>query len=141
MVSIKTVLVRKALVVLDYFYYHCTHRKIPFLMILISEACKAICPLHDCLKSEFSVLCHDFDCTWAQKHHNFAALCYMIFSKLHRVPHMILHLAVYILLRNSKMADRNMQRAEVFLKNQYISFIGLYRPTSKYQGKSFYMYL
>ena len=63
------------------------------------------------------------------------------FSKLHRVPHMILHLVVYILLHNLKMADHNLQRTQVFLKNWHVSFIGLYHPTSIQQGKSFYMYL
>jgi len=51
---------------------------------------------------------------------------------------MILHLVVYILLHNLKMADRSLQSTEVFLKNQHIFFIGLYRPTSIQQGKSFY---
>ena len=52
------------------------------------------------------------------------------FSKLHRVPHMILHLVVYILLCNSKMADHYLQWTEVFLKNRRVSFIEPYRPTS-----------
>ena len=36
---------------------------------------------------------------------NLAALRHTIFSKLHRVPHVILHMAVYILLRNFQMAQ------------------------------------
>ena len=38
------------------------------------------------------------------------------------------------------MADRSLQRTEVFLKNQHVSFIGPYRPTSIQQGKSFVGY-
>ena len=64
MVSIKTTLVRKVLGLQDYTYYHYTHRKIPVLMVLIIEACKAICLR---LKREFSIRFHEFDCTWAQK--------------------------------------------------------------------------
>ena len=63
------------------------------------------------------------------------------FSKLHCVPHVILHLVVYILLCNLKMADRNLQMKEVFLKNWHVFFIGPYGPTSIQQGKSFYTYL
>ena len=59
------------------------------------------------------------------------------FSKLPRVPHVILHLVVYILLRNFKMADSNLQKMEVFLKNQHVSFIGPHRPTSIQQSKNF----
>ena len=39
------------------------------------------------------------------------------------------------------MADRSLQRMEVFLKNWHVSFIGPYRLTSIQQGKSFYMYI
>ena len=67
MVSMKTVLVREALVLQDYTYYHYTHRKIPVLMVLIIEACETTHLLHDRLKSKFSILFRDFDCTWAQK--------------------------------------------------------------------------
>ena len=67
MVSIKTALVREALELQGYTYYHYTHRKIPVLMVLIIEACEAICLLHDRLKREFSILFHEFHCTWAQK--------------------------------------------------------------------------
>ena len=56
-------IVREALML----YYHYTHRKISVLMVLIIEACEAIRLLHNCLKSEFSILFRDFDCTWAQK--------------------------------------------------------------------------
>ena len=42
--------------------------------------------------------------------HNFAVLRRTIFSKLHRVPRVILHLVVFILLRNSKMADHSLQK-------------------------------
>ena len=59
------------------------------------------------------------------------------FSKLHRVPHVILHLVVCILLCNTKMVDHNLQWTEVFLKNWHVSFIEPYRPTSIQQGKSF----
>ena len=55
-------------------------------------------------------------------------------SKLHRVPHVILHQVDYALL---KMADRSLQRTEVFLKDRHISFIGPYFLTSIQQGKSF----
>ena len=68
MVSIKTALVKEALVLQDYTYYHYTHRKIAVLMVLIIEACEAIRLLHDRLKHEFSILFCEFDCTWAQKH-------------------------------------------------------------------------
>ena len=64
MVSKKTALVREALELQDYTYYHYTHRKIPVLMVLIIEA---IPLLHDRLKQEFSILFHEFHCTWAQK--------------------------------------------------------------------------
>ena len=37
-------------------------------------------------------------------------------SKLNYVPHIILHLVVYILLHNLKMADRSIQGMEVLLK-------------------------
>ena len=67
MVSIKTALVREVLGLQDYTYYHYTHRKIPVLMVLIIEACKAIHLLQDRLKREFSIRFHEFDCTWAQK--------------------------------------------------------------------------
>ena len=67
MVSIKTALVREAIVLQDYTYYHYTHRKIPVLMVLISEACKVIRLVYDRLKREFSILFREFDCTWAQK--------------------------------------------------------------------------
>ena len=60
MVSIKTALVREALVLQDYTYYHYTHRKIPVLMILIIEACEAIRLLHDRLKREFSIIFYPF---------------------------------------------------------------------------------
>ena len=66
MVSIKTALVKEALVLQDYTYYHYTHCKIPVLMVLIIEACEAI-RLHDRLKREFSILFCEFHCTWAQK--------------------------------------------------------------------------
>ena len=39
------------------------------------------------------------------------------------------------------MADRSLQRTEVFLKNRHVSFIRLYRPTSIQQGKSFFMHI
>ena len=39
------------------------------------------------------------------------------------------------------MVDHSTQRAEVFLKNWHVFFIGPYHPTSIQQGKSFYMYL
>ena len=67
MVSIKTALVREALVLKDYTYYHYTHRKIPVLMVLIIEACEVIRLLHDDLKREFSILFREFDCSWVQK--------------------------------------------------------------------------
>ena len=35
------------------------------------------------------------------------------------------------------MADRSLQRTEVFRKNRHVSFIGPYRLTSIQQGKSF----
>ena len=60
------------------------------------------------------------------------------FSKLHRVPHVILHQVVYIFdYVIVKMADHSLQRIEVFLKNRHFSFIGPYRLTSIQQGKSF----
>ena len=70
MVSTKTALVREALALQDYTYYHYTHCKIPVLMVLIIEACEAIRLLHKPLKREnpsifYPFLC--FDCTWAQK--------------------------------------------------------------------------
>ena len=109
-----------------------------FLMVLIIEACEAIRLLHDRLKHEFSILFREFDCTWAPI--TLQSFIARSFSKLHRVPHVILHLVVYILLRNSKMADRSLQ-GQFFQKNRHVSFIGLYCPTSIQQGKSFYMYL
>ena len=64
------------------------------------------------------------------------------FSKLHRVPHVILHQVVYIFdFVIVKMVDHSLQQMEVFLKNQHFSFIGLYGRTSIQQGISFYMYL
>ena len=39
------------------------------------------------------------------------------------------------------MADRSLQKMEVFLKNWHISFIGPYRLTSIQQDKSFYNYV
>ena len=50
MVSTKTALVREALALQDYTYYHYTHRKIPVLMVLIIKVCKAIRLLHKHLK-------------------------------------------------------------------------------------------
>ena len=73
--------------------------------------------------------------------HNFAALCCTIFFELYHVPHMVLHLVVYILLHNSKMVDRNLQWTEVFLKNRHVSFTEPYRLTFTQQGKSFHMHL
>ena len=67
MISIKTALVREALVLQDYTYYHYTHRKIPVLMILIIEACEAIRLLYNRLKREFSILFREFHRNWAQK--------------------------------------------------------------------------
>ena len=63
----KKALIREALVLSDYAYYHYTHRKIPVLMVLIIEACEAIHLFHDPLKRKFSILFRNFDCTWAQK--------------------------------------------------------------------------
>ena len=62
------------------------------------------------------------------------------FSKMHRVPHVILHQVVfdYVII---EMADHTLHRTGVFLKNRHVSFIVLYRPTFIQQGKSFYMYL
>ena len=111
MVSIKTALVKEALMLQDYTCYHYTHRKIPVLMVLIIEACEVIRLLHDCLKREFSILFREFSLHLGTKmpitSQSFVARS---FSKLHRVPHMILHLVIYISLRNSKMADRSLQR-------------------------------
>ena len=70
MVSTKTALVREALALQDYTYYHYTHRKIPVLMVLIIEACEAIRLLHKCLKRKNPSVFYPFrvfDCTWAQK--------------------------------------------------------------------------
>ena len=44
--------------------------------------------------------------------------------------HVILHQ-----IASFKMVDSNLKTADVFLKNQHFSFIGLYRPTSLQQGK------
>ena len=52
MVSTKTALVREALTLQDYTYYHYTHCKIPVLMVLIIEVREAIRLLHKCLKRE-----------------------------------------------------------------------------------------
>ena len=52
MVSTKTALVREALALQDYTYYHYTHRKILVLIVLIIEACEAIRLLHKHLKRE-----------------------------------------------------------------------------------------
>ena len=111
MVFIRTALVREALVLQNYAYYHYTHHKISVLMVLIIEACEAIRLLHYRLKCEFSIFFHEFDYIAHKSAHNFAVLnCTIFFLKLHCVPHVILHLVVYILLRNSKMADRSLQR-------------------------------
>ena len=67
MVSTKTALVREALTLQGYTYYHYTHRKIPVLMVLIIKVCKAIRLLHKRLKRENPNLFRVFDCTWAQK--------------------------------------------------------------------------
>ena len=70
MVFTKTALVREALAIQDYTYYHYTHRKIPVLMVLIIEACEAIRLLCKRLKRKnpsISILFRVFDCTWAQK--------------------------------------------------------------------------
>ena len=52
MVSTKTALVREALALQDYTYYHYIHRKIPALMVPIIEAYEAIRLLHKRLKYE-----------------------------------------------------------------------------------------
>ena len=52
MVSTKTALVREALTLQDYTYYHYTHCKIPVLMVLIIEVREVIRLLHKCLKRE-----------------------------------------------------------------------------------------
>ena len=38
------------------------------------------------------------------------------------------------------MADHSLQRTEVFLKNQHVSFIGPYRPTSIYTKVKKFLY-
>ena len=38
-----------------------------------------------------------------------------------------------------KVANGNVQRVEVFLKNWHVSFIGPYCPTSLQQDKDFYI--
>ena len=72
MVSIKTALVKEALVLQDYTYYHYTHRKIPGLMVLIIEVCEAIRLLHDRLKREFSILFVSFTALGHKNAHTFA---------------------------------------------------------------------
>ena len=52
MVSTKTALVKEALALQDYTYYHYTHHKIPVLMVLIIEAYEVIRLLHNRLKHE-----------------------------------------------------------------------------------------
>ena len=72
MVSTKTALVKEALALQDYTYYHYTHRKILVLMVLIFEACEAIRLLHKRLTRKNLVLEH-------KNGHNFAALHRTIF--------------------------------------------------------------
>ena len=79
MVSIKTALVREALVLQDYTYYHYTHRKIPVSMVLIIEACEEIRLLHDHLKREFLSFSVSLTALGHKNAHNFTVLRRTIF--------------------------------------------------------------
>ena len=112
MVSIKTALVRETLVLQDYTYYHYTQRKIPVVMVLIIKACEAIRLLHDRLKREFL----SFSVSLTAVGHKNALQSFVArsFSKLHCVPHVILHLVVYV----TRFAKTRHNSA--FLKIQFI---------------------
>ena len=87
-------------------------------MVLIIEACKVICLLHECLKSEnpfifnffvfLTVPGHKAPITWQP----FIAPS---FSKLHHVSHVILHQVAYAQLLKWRTAI--LQKVEVFRKN------------------------
>ena len=83
MVPTKTALVREALVLQDYTYYHYTHRKILVLMVLIIEACEAIRLPHKRLKRENPSVFYPFSVFLTalghKNGHNFPALHRTIF--------------------------------------------------------------
>ena len=108
-------------------------------MVLIIKACKVILLFHKHLNSKNPSVFYPFPCFRQKNVHNIGAIhCSILF---------------YIVSCSSRdsasgskydyvivnMADCSLQSTEVFLKNQHVSFIGPYHPTSIQQGKSLYV--
>ena len=112
MASLKAPLVREELVhkiMLTTVYCH----KISVLMVLIIEACKVFLLLHKCWKSDLLFFSVFLTAPGTKTASTWQPFILLSFSKLHCVPHMILHQVVYVIV---EMADCNLQRAEVFSK-------------------------